>query len=89
MKKSVHTDEYALLCKTLKTLRIQAAMTQRDVAQRLDVPHSWVAKVEMAERRLDVIEFCRYVLACGGDPKAAFERIQRAVTGARSGGGRT
>jgi hypothetical protein len=47
----------------------------RDVAARLKVPPSWVAKVEMGERRVDVIEFCWFLSACGQDPTSVWTRI--------------
>ena len=34
-------------------------MSQRDLARELDVHASWVAKVELQERRLDVVETLR------------------------------
>ena len=32
----------------------------RDLAKRLNVPHSFVGKVEQHERRLDVVEYVQY-----------------------------
>jgi transcriptional regulator with XRE-family HTH domain len=32
-------------------------MTQRDVAEALGKPPSWIARIETKERRMDVIEF--------------------------------
>ena len=39
--------------------REKAGMSQRDLARELDVHASWVAKVELQERRLDVVETLR------------------------------
>jgi len=47
----------------------------RTVAARLKVPHSWVAKVEQGERRLDIIEFTRLCLALGLDPHEGVDLI--------------
>lgn len=88
MQKSIHTSEYAALCKELRSARDAAGLSQREMAVRLDVPHSWVAKVETGERRIDLIEFCRFVAACGGEPVASFERVARLVPAARRKGGR-
>ena len=40
----------------------------RDLAIRLDEPHSFVQKVEMRERRLDVFEYTLYCNALDLDP---------------------
>ena len=40
----------------------------REVATRLDVPHSFVGKLEQAERRLDVVEYVHYCKALGVPP---------------------
>lgn len=71
MEKSTHTREYALLREQLRTLREKAGLTQRELAKCLDVPHSWVAKVESGERRIDLVELCILLTACGNDASAA------------------
>jgi len=75
MEKSVHTTEYVALRAELLDARTNAGLSQRDLAGRLKVPHSWVAKVESGERRLDLVEFCWFLSACGLDPLAAVERL--------------
>jgi transcriptional regulator with XRE-family HTH domain len=67
MDKSTHTREYAVLRAHLRALRENARLTQRDLAARLEVPHSWVAKVESGERRIDLVEMCLLLSACGTD----------------------
>ena len=37
-------------------LRTASAMTQRELAERLGKPASYVAKMELAERRLDLLD---------------------------------
>lgn len=68
MEKSTHSPEYAILLKSLRMLREQSGQSQRALANAIDVPHSWVAKVECGERRVDVVELCRIVIACGVEP---------------------
>lgn len=69
MEKSTHTKEYDLVRAELKAAREGAKLTQRALAARLGVPHSWVAKVESGERRVDVAELCWFLTAC--EKKAA------------------
>lgn len=88
MRKSIHTAEYAALCKELRAARNAAELSQRDMAARLKVPHSWVAKVEAGERRIDLIEFCWFISACDSNPLNVFERVARQVPTMRGKGGR-
>jgi len=77
MRKSIHTVEYKAMCEVLRQIREEAGLSQRALASRLKVSPSWVAKVEMGERRVDVVEFLRFVRACGGDAEAAFSEVAR------------
>ena len=75
MNKSTHTPEYAALRSALRFARETAGLSQRELATRLKVAHSWVAKVETGERRIDLVEFRWFLSACGADPLAAVAAI--------------
>lgn len=77
MRKSVYTAEYGALRAELRASRAKAGFSQRQLAERLKVPHSWVAKVESGERRIDVVEFGWFLLACGADPLAVLKRVMQ------------
>jgi transcriptional regulator with XRE-family HTH domain len=79
MEKSTHTQDYAILRAQLKAAREGAGFSQRELAARLQVPHSWIAKVEMGERRIDFVEFCWFISACGIDPVAVSEKVLRQI----------
>jgi transcriptional regulator with XRE-family HTH domain len=79
MKKSIHTPEYALLRSELRAARERAGLSQRALASRLRVPHSWIAKVEVGERRIDLVELCRFLSACNLDAVPFLERLVRAI----------
>ncbi|MBD1574840.1 helix-turn-helix domain-containing protein [Vibrio rumoiensis] len=68
MKKTLFTPEYAKLIEWLKEARAERGLTMRELAVELDVPHSYVGKVEQCERKLDVLEYVRYCEALGVDP---------------------
>jgi transcriptional regulator with XRE-family HTH domain len=77
MEKSTHTSEYAVLRAELCAARKSASLSQRELALRLEVPHSWVAKVESGERRIDLVEFCLFVTACGLNPHDVSAKLIR------------
>lgn len=75
MTKSTHTSEYQRLVELLVETRRAAELTQQQVADRLGKPQSYVAKVEGAERRIDVLEFAALVKAMGSNPTALLDRL--------------
>jgi transcriptional regulator with XRE-family HTH domain len=83
MEKSTHTPEYAAIREQLRSARENAGLTQRELATRLHVPHSWVAKIESGERRVDLVEFGWFVLACGADPIPLSKRLLQEIVAKR------
>ena len=65
MKKSIHTKEYAVFVERLKTARLEAGLTQVQVAKKLKRPQSHVSNVESGQQRLDVIELQRFAKMYG------------------------
>jgi transcriptional regulator with XRE-family HTH domain len=65
MPKAFHSARYEELCRWLVARRKAARMTQADVAIRLNRPQSYVAKYEIGERRIDVIELLDIAQAIG------------------------
>lgn len=55
MKKSIHTDERAGFIKKLKKARMEAGLTQLQVADKLGASQSWVSKIELGELRVEAI----------------------------------
>lgn len=55
MKKSIHTNERAIFVVKLKKARVEAGLTQAEVAEKLGCSQSWVSKVELGELRVEAI----------------------------------
>ena len=51
----------------------------RDLAKKLNTPHSFVGKTEQGERRLDVIEYLRYCNALGVSPIEGLKVIDPSI----------
>lgn len=75
MTKTTHTPQYQCLVDLLIETRRRARLTQQQVAARLGKPQSYVAKVEGAERRIDVVEFASLVQAMDAEPAALLSKL--------------
>ena len=51
----------------------------RDVAEKLDVHHSWIGKIEQSERRLDIVEYLRICKALEIDPHEGLNLVMSAI----------
>ena len=76
MAKSVFTDEYRVLTEELTAARRAAGLSQQEVAERLERPQSYIAKVEGGQRRLDLVEFLELTAAIHTDPHKIIAAIQ-------------
>ncbi len=68
MRKSTFTPLYDAFRRRLVAMRKAAGLNQRTLAKRLGREHSFVSRIELAERRLDVVEFYWVCRACDADP---------------------
>ncbi|MCA6220071.1 helix-turn-helix domain-containing protein [Photorhabdus antumapuensis] len=74
---SIYSDEYQVVIKALREARIAKGVTQENLAQALDRPQSFIAKVENGERRLDVVEFVHIAHLLSLEPSILIKRIPR------------
>lgn len=63
MRKSQHTDEFAIFCELLRERRRKANLTQVELADKLEVTQSMLSKMERGELRLDVVQVQAFCLA--------------------------
>ena len=64
-KQGERNPEYAILRSLLRTIRKEAGVSQVELAKRLEVPQSFVSKIESGERRIDIVELRRVCVALG------------------------
>ncbi|MBT3292079.1 MAG: helix-turn-helix transcriptional regulator [Thiotrichales bacterium] len=75
MIKSIYSTDGKILRAWLKEKRRGAGLTIRELAERLDVHHSIIGKIETGERRLDVVELIEYSNAIEADPIECIVRL--------------
>lgn len=75
----VVSPDYRALIAALKDTRIQAKISQRELARRLGKPPSFVNKIEQLERRLDVLEFIIIAETMGLQADVLLNRIRGAL----------
>lgn len=63
----VTSPSYEMAINLLIDARKQAGLSQRELADRLGKPRSFVSKLESRERRLDIVEFVALTRALGMD----------------------
>lgn len=75
MTYSINSPESKAFLTWLKAEREAAGLSMRDLAERLNKPHSFVQKVESGERRLDVVEYVWYCDALHVPPKRGMDVV--------------
>jgi transcriptional regulator with XRE-family HTH domain len=76
---SIHSDEYRTLLELLRAARHRSGLSQAELATRLNRPQSWVSKVEMGERRLDLEELRQICGALDEDVVRLVRRWLKAI----------
>ena len=69
MTKTVHSALSRILCDHIRALREAAKMTQRDLAAAIGREHGMIARIELGERRVDMVEAFQLFTALGAKPE--------------------
>ena len=77
MKTTEYFAQREKLLALLRQLRIDAGLTQTELASRLRRDQTFVSKYESGERRLDILEVREVCRAIGVDFVAAMRRLDR------------
>ncbi len=62
--KTIHRNEYINLINYLIALRKQFSISQTDMAKALNLKQADISKIEIKERRLDVVETFLWIKRC-------------------------
>ena len=63
LRESLDSKNYLIIRNKLISLRNENHLTQRGLAKKLLVTQSYVSKVESGQRRLDILELNKYLVA--------------------------
>ena len=77
MVKTIYESEYAAMLVMLRDRRLNAGMTQRELAQRMGVSRLFVGRCERGDRRIDIIEFLAFCRALDLNPKALIAELEQ------------
>ena len=73
--KTIYSPESIIFGKWLRQQRKAQGLTMRQAGDLVNKPHSFIAKIETGQRRLDVIEYVWYCQRLGLDPHLGIEQI--------------
>lgn len=79
MSESLHTAEYKVFLRVLKSARKRSRMTQVQLAEKLQQTQSYVSKFERGELRLDIVQIRNVCIALGIEPLHFIEDFEAAV----------
>ena len=85
MDKSIHTDAYAALLDLLRAARASAGLSQMELAKKLKQSQSFVSKMEVGERRLDLVQLRTVCLALGTTLPELVAQWEARLTEGRAG----
>ena len=75
----VQQKAYKAVGAVLAAARARSGLTQRQLADRLSKPQSFVSNYESGQRRIDVLELIKITVALGDDPRKVFAQIASAA----------
>ena len=76
MSKSLHTRRYTVMRDILRRSRVASGFTQREMADKLSKPQSYISKIESGERRIDLIELIDFAEAASIDLNDILKQIK-------------
>lgn len=75
----VGSPDYRAVIEVIRTARLAQKLSQREVARRLGKPVSFINKIELIERRIDVLEFVVLCRALELDPHQMLDAVIKVI----------
>jgi transcriptional regulator with XRE-family HTH domain len=75
MRKTIYTRQAECVRETIVEMRRKAGLSQRQLAARLGRERNLVGRLEVGQRRLDLVEFYSICKACDADLKNVLQRL--------------
>lgn len=75
--KALRSRRHRALCAALAVARKTAGLSQHELAVRLKTSQTVIARIEIGERRIDVIEFIDLARALRIDPREVLAQLMR------------
>lgn len=80
MRKWVSSPEYRAAIEVIVDARKAQGLTQREVESRLGkTHHGWLAKIEVGERQMNVVDMIAIARAIGVDERQLFDSMLRSL----------
>lgn len=75
--KSLRSRRHRALCATLVAARKTSKLSQHELARRLRTSQTVIARIEIGERRVDVVEFIDLARALKLDPRELLSQLMQ------------
>lgn len=79
MPKTIFSGANQVVVQALRQARLDAGITQKQLAERVQRDQSWISLIEGSQRRVDVVEFIEIARALAVDPTALLAEIAKAI----------
>ena len=79
MKKKVYIAQRSRLVSLLREVRLEAGLTQMELAERIERDQTFVSKYESGQRRLDVLELREICQSVGITLEEFVARLEKAL----------
>lgn len=79
MRKSIHTPQHKQLLALLRKIRLEAGLTQGQLAKSLNTDQTVISKIESGERRIDVLELREICKAVGITLEGFVRKLEKSL----------
>lgn len=83
LEKSLYTSEHRIVTELLREIRLEAGLTQIQLAESLEQSQSFVSKYERGDRRLDIVQLRTVCQAVGITLAEFVTRMEKGITAKR------